>query len=91
MAPMITAADSFVDPRLQTADQIVRIYRSLEVGPMPPQEIYIYLNAPFRNQLSSDSANRARLKMPKERYCSSTNPKFWCFPAVLIPFLRIRQ
>ena len=33
MAPMITAASSFVDPRLQTADQIVRIYRSLEVCP----------------------------------------------------------
>lgn len=30
MAPMITAANSFVDPRSQTADQIVRIYRSLE-------------------------------------------------------------
>ena len=28
---MITAADSFVDPGSQTADQIVRIYRSLEV------------------------------------------------------------
>jgi hypothetical protein len=33
VAPMITAAASFVDPRLQTADQIVRIYRSLEVSP----------------------------------------------------------
>ena len=31
VAPMISAADSFVDPRVQTADQIVRIYGSLEV------------------------------------------------------------
>jgi len=30
VAPMITAANRFVDPRLQTADQIVQIYRSLE-------------------------------------------------------------
>lgn len=30
MAPMIAAAKGFVDPRLQTADQIVRIYRALE-------------------------------------------------------------
>lgn len=35
MAPMISAADSFVDPRLQTADQIVRISRALEVRHQP--------------------------------------------------------
>ena len=32
MAPMITATDSFVDPGSQTADQIARIYRALEVS-----------------------------------------------------------
>lgn len=39
MAPMITAANSFVDPRSQTADQIVRIYRSLEVGLTPTKDL----------------------------------------------------
>ena len=38
MAPMISAADSFVDPRSHTADQIVRIYRALEVS-LHPLEI----------------------------------------------------
>ena len=39
VAPMITAGDSFVDPRLQTADQIVRIYRSLEVVLTPTADL----------------------------------------------------
>ena len=32
VAPMVTTADRFVDPQFQTADQIARIYRSLEVS-----------------------------------------------------------
>jgi len=35
MAPMISPADGFVDPRLQTADRIVRISRALEVRHQP--------------------------------------------------------
>ena len=36
---MISIADSCVDPTLQTADQIVRIYRALEVSHRPPAQI----------------------------------------------------
>lgn len=35
VAPMISAANSFIDPRSQTADEIVRICRALEVQPAP--------------------------------------------------------
>lgn len=56
VAPMISAADGFVDPRLQTADQIVRIYRSFEVR--EPHTDQFDLSQPFpletcRPQISS--------------------------------------
>ena len=48
VAPMISAANSFVDPGMQTADQIVRIYRALEVRNKPqPRSTESLSSAPF--------------------------------------------
>jgi len=52
VAPMVSGAERFVDPVLQTADQIVRIYRSLEVS-HPENTCTDFLNRlPFRDRSS---------------------------------------
>lgn len=91
VAPMISAPDHFVDPRLQTADQIVRISRSLEAS--QPQPRSIQSHPLFRNLLSLNIISRTRIKMPAERCCSSITWRSFRFAAALsiglwLPFRR---